>query len=321
MLFYHGIFLPKACILAFYYNLIPITSTRVRIALKCITVYVAVCVLIVFFVQFAACRPLSTIWYDFHLHAIIPRTHTSNVSLLTQIPFAGPQVQIIAPFPEAGHFSTSIVHLIFLVMLWVSFVGHSFWAVSNTWLENSFRLAILPHTLSPPPQTSEVRRIRYISTGCYHHSNRYLQVYIGQYFNWSYTNMYASQQPNINQDSHLPLFELLTKWLDLWAAAEYCVSMIVVCLPSLKPLIKGLGDSMSRTIRGSSWRRTRVYDTSPTIEGTYKNGVTTITRAVSEDGSQVELRELENAILKTSTFLMNWMSLCPSREREYHPLL
>lgn len=77
--------------------------------------------------------------------------------------------------------------------------------------------------------------------------------------------------------------------------------MIVVCLPSLKPLIKDLGDSMSRTIGG---RRTQMYDTFPTNEGVYKIGVTTLTGGVSERGSQVELRQPKNAVLKTSTISM-----------------
>jgi hypothetical protein len=80
--------------------------------------------------------------------------------------------------------------------------------------------------------------------------------------------------------------------------------MVVVCLPSLKPLIKGLGDSVSRTIGKSSWTRTRRYDTFANNEEISKNAVTTPTRVVSEDGSQVELRQLENAILKTSAIGM-----------------
>jgi hypothetical protein len=68
--------LPKSCLLAFYYNLIPITSARTRIALKCITVYVAVCVLIVFFVQFAACRPLSTVWSTGSDYCALPGSDT-----------------------------------------------------------------------------------------------------------------------------------------------------------------------------------------------------------------------------------------------------
>jgi hypothetical protein len=80
--------------------------------------------------------------------------------------------------------------------------------------------------------------------------------------------------------------------------------MIVVCLPSLKILIKGLGDSAPSTTGKNSWRRSRMYDSFPTSERTNKDGVTTIAEAVSEHGSQVELRQLENTILKTSTISM-----------------
>jgi len=47
-----------------------------------------------------------------------------------------------------------------------------------------------------------------------------------------------------------------------------------------------------------------MYDSFPTSERTNKDGVTTIAEAVSEHGSQVELRQLENTILKTSTISM-----------------
>jgi hypothetical protein len=64
-------------------------------------------------------RDVRSLQTSLHNLVRLPPTcyHTSNVSLLTQIPFAGPQVQIFAPFPQAGHFSRSIVHLIFLVIL------------------------------------------------------------------------------------------------------------------------------------------------------------------------------------------------------------
>ena len=62
MFFFLGIFLPKACIVAFYYGLVPKTSTRIRIALKCITAYLAASIAVIFFGLFVPCRPLSTNW-------------------------------------------------------------------------------------------------------------------------------------------------------------------------------------------------------------------------------------------------------------------
>ena len=95
-------------------------------------------------------------------------------------------------------------------------------------------------------------------------------------------------------------------WLDIWAAAEYCCSMIVVCLPSLKPLIKSLGDSNSRSADRSHSKRTWSYFKYATEKESVKNGVSTFVNASSRDGSQVQLRNLENGILKTSSITMNW---------------
>jgi hypothetical protein len=68
--------------------------------------------------------------------------------------------------------------------------------------------------------------------------------------------------------------------------------MIVVCLPSLKPLLKSLGIS--------TW----VYDKYDSKKGPVQDGLATFVHATNMDGSQVELRKMEGGILKTSSVTM-----------------
>ncbi|KAN0108669.1 hypothetical protein V8E51_008411 [Hyaloscypha variabilis] len=90
----------------------------------------------------------------------------------------------------------------------------------------------------------------------------------------------------------------------IWAAAEYCGSMIVVCLPSLKPLLKSLGISISSSTDRTRSKRTWVYDKYDSRKGPVQDGLATFVHATSLDGSQVELRKMEGGILKISSVTM-----------------
>jgi len=77
--------------------------------------------------------------------------------------------------------------------------------------------------------------------------------------------------------------------------------MIVVCLPSLKPIIEGLGISITSTIDKSHSKRAWVYDSYGSNKKIpAEKGVAAFVHTGSLDGSQIELRKLEGGILKTS---------------------
>lgn len=77
--------------------------------------------------------------------------------------------------------------------------------------------------------------------------------------------------------------------------------MIVVCLPSLKPLLNSLGISISSSLDRTHSKITWVYDKYGSNKGPVQDGEATFVHATSPDGSQVELRKMEGGILKTSS--------------------
>lgn len=235
VLFYLGIFLPKACILAFYYSLVPKVLTRARFALWCITVFLAASVLTTFFGLFVSCIPISTNWSTgsdycgFSAKATFFRIHTAlDISCDVMI--------FVLPF--------------FLI-----------------------------HDLQLK------KRQKYTVYGIFSFGAITIAIAIARCITINISPL------------NTPIY--------IWAAAEHCCSMIVVCLPSLKPLIKSLSDSISRSAGRSRSKNTWSYFKYTTEKESVKNGVSAFVNASSRDGSQVELRNLEKGILKTSSVTIN----------------
>ncbi|KAH7369492.1 hypothetical protein BKA65DRAFT_3 [Rhexocercosporidium sp. MPI-PUGE-AT-0058] len=232
VLFYLGVFLPKACIVAFYYDLVPTTSTRVRIALKCLTAYLAGSMMTIFLGMFVSCRPLSTNW----------STDSDYCPLVT---------------------------------------GETFFRIHASFdLSCDLMIFILPFFLIHDLKLH--KRQKYTVYGIFLLAGITIAISIARCIAISIS------------PENTPIY--------IWAAAEYCGSMIVVCLPSLKPLLKSLGISISSSLDRTRTRRTWVYDKYGSNKGgPVQDGVATFVHAASPDGSQVELRKLEGGILKTSS--------------------